>query len=341
MELLDQNKGCNSQLKSWHGDDKNFNILSSYSVKINHLTLKGVLMQPNPVLKKLGFSNTDRVVIIHTDDIGMCQASIDAFAEMVDFGLISSGAVMMPCPWALSAARYARLNPQADLGIHLTLTSEWEIYRWGPLSTRSRATGLLDDQGFFPRTSAQVQATAEPDAVEEELTSQISLAIAEGINPTHIDTHMGSVAHPKFIQIYIKLAIQFGLPLMLPRLSEAEWVAYGGIDPQIAAMATQLVNSLEEAGIPLFDGLSGLGLEHAQDRLEQAKAALSALKPGITHFIIHPSKDTPELRQITDSWACRVADYETFTKSATRQYIEEQGIQVIGYQALKNLMPQS
>ena len=103
-------------------------------------------MQPNPILKKLGFSEDDRVVIIHTDDIGMCQASVEAFADMVDFGLISSGAVMMPCPWALAAAKYARLNPQADLGIHLTLTSEWELYRWGPLSTRSQATGLLDPE---------------------------------------------------------------------------------------------------------------------------------------------------------------------------------------------------
>lgn len=296
-------------------------------------------MQPNPVLRKLGFSNSDRLVIIHTDDIGMCQASVDAFAEMTEFGLISSGAVMMPCPWALAAAKYARLHPQVDLGVHLTLTSEWETYRWGPLSTRSHATGLLDEQGFFPHKSAQVQATAEPDAVEEELTLQISRAIAEGINPTHIDTHMGSVAHPKFIQIYIKLAIQFGLPLMLPRMSEEEWIAYGGIDPETAKLAVQVEQDLEDAGIPLLDGLSGLELVDASDRFGQAQAALTTLKPGITHFIIHPSKDTPELRQITTSWACRVADFETFSSDKTRQFIKDQGIQIIGYQALKDLMP--
>jgi len=297
-------------------------------------------MQPNPVLKKLGFSDNDKVVIIHTDDIGMCQASVDAFADMVDFGLISSGAVMMPCPWSLHAAKYARLNPGVDLGVHLTLTSEWETYRWGPISTRSHTTGLLDDQGFFPRTSAQVQKTAEPDAVEEELTSQIELAIKEGIKPTHIDTHMGSVAHPKFIPIYLKLSIQYGLPLMLPRLSEAEWIAYGGIDQEAAAMASELVQNLESAGIPLLDGLSGLSLEDPDNRFEQAKKALSSLKPGVTHFIIHPSKDTPELRQITSSWACRVADFETFSSEATRQFIQKEGIQIIGYQELKNLMPQ-
>lgn len=295
-------------------------------------------MQPNPVLKKLGFSNSDRVLIIHTDDIGMCQASVDAFAEMVDFGLISSGAVMMPCPWALEAARYARLHPEADLGVHLTLTSEWDIYRWGPLSTRNVASGLLDLQGFFPHRSEEVQATGDPEAVELELSTQISRAIAEGMTPTHIDTHMGSVAHPKYIQIYVQLAIQFGLPLMLPRLSEAEWLAYGGIDPQAAAMAAQMIQNLEAMGVPLLDGLAGLELREPTNRFDQLKQVLCTIKPGITHFIIHPSKDTPELRAITSSWACRVADYQTFTNEETRAYIKQQGFQVIGYKALKDLI---
>jgi len=298
-------------------------------------------MQANPVLKKLGFSNDDRVAIIHTDDIGMCQASVDAFADMVDFGLISSGAIMIPCPWSLEAAKYCRTHPKADVGVHLTLTSEWETYRWGPISTRDQSTGLLDAQGYFPHSSEQVQTSAEPSAVEIELTAQVKHALSEGISLTHIDTHMGSVAHPKFIPIYVQLAMKFGLPLMIPRMSEEEWQAYGGINPQVAAMAVQMIQMLEDMGVPLLDGLSGLELEDPNARLEQAKQALKALKPGITHFIIHPSKDTPELRHITDSWACRVADYETFTSEETRRFIKDEGIQIIGYQALKNLMPQA
>lgn len=297
-------------------------------------------MQPNPILKKLGFSNDDRLVIIHTDDIGMCQASVTAYAEMVDFGLISSGAVMMPCPWSLEAAKYARLHPEADLGVHLTLTSEWETYRWGPISTRSHTTGLIDTQGFFPRKAEQVQASAEPEAVEEELTAQVEMAFREGIRVTHIDTHMGSVAHPKFLQIYIQLALKYGLPPMIPRMNEEDWLTIPGIDPDIAKIASQTVLMLEEMGIPLLDGLTGLELNDPNDRFRQAKAALSELKSGITHFIIHPSKDTPELRAITDSWACRVADYQTFTSQETLHFIMDQGIQIIGYQALKDLMPQ-
>lgn len=296
-------------------------------------------MKPNPVLKKLGFSNDDRVVIIHTDDIGMCQASVDAFAEMVDFGLISSGAVMVPCPWFLEAAEFAVSHPEADMGAHLTLTSEWQTYRWGPISTRDPESGLMDEQGFFHRRSEGVWDHADPEAVQVELEAQVSRALAAGINLTHIDTHMGSVAHPKFISSYIQLAMKYSLPLMIPRMDVPAIMALQHVDEQTAQMLAGTLQSLEEMGLPLLDGISGLELEHADGRFDQAREALLALKPGVTHFIIHPSKDTPELRHITPSWDCRVADYETFTSNATRELIRNEGIQVIGYRALKELMP--
>ena len=296
-------------------------------------------MQTNPVLKKLGFSNDDRVIIIHTDDIGMCQASVDAFAEMVDFGLISSGAVMVPCPWFLEAADFAVSHPEADLGAHLTLTSEWETYRWGPISTRDPKTGLMDEQGFFHRRSEGVWEHADPEAAQVELEAQVTRALEAGIKLTHIDTHMGSVAHPKLISSYVQLAMKYGLPLMIPRMDVPAIMAQQHVDEQTAQVLAGTLQSLEEMGLPLLDGISGLELEHAENRFDQAKEALLALKPGVTHFIIHPSKDTPELRHITTSWDCRVADYETFTSKATRDFIKNEGIQVIGYRALKELMP--
>ena len=296
-------------------------------------------MQPNPVLKKLGFSENDRVVIIHTDDIGMCQASVEAFAEMAEFGLISSGAVMVPCPWFLEAASMSKEHPDADLGVHLTLTSEWATYRWGPISTRDPKSGLMDEQGFFHKSSEAVWEHADPEAAIGELDLQIQRALEAGMTLTHIDTHMGSVAHPKLIPGYVQLATKYGLPPMIPRMSAGELMASEDVDEDTAQMIAQMIGSLEEMGIPLLDRLSGLSLEKASGRFEQAKEALGALKPGLTHFIIHPSKDTPELRRITDSWDCRVADYETFTSQAMREFIQDQGIQVIGYQALKDLMP--
>ena len=298
-------------------------------------------MQPNPVLKKLGFSDDDRVIIIHTDDIGMCQASVDAFAEMVDFGLISSGAVMVPCPWFLEAADYAVAHPEADLGAHMTLTSEWETYRWGPISTRDPKSGLMDEQGFFHKKSEGVWQHANPEAAINELDQQIQRALQAGMNLTHIDTHMGSIAHPAILPGYVQLAIKYGLPPMIPRMTAEELIARPDVDDQAAEMAAGLIHTLEEMGLPLLDGLSGLELVDSSERFEQAKVALQALKPGLTHFIIHPSKDTPELRKITKSWDCRVADYDTFMSEATRDFIKNEGIQVIGYRALKEIMPQT
>ncbi len=295
-------------------------------------------MPPNPVLKKLGLKYDDRVAIIHTDDIGMCQASVEAFADLNEAGIISSGAVMVPCPWFLHAAGYARAHEKADLGIHLTLTSEWNTYRWGPISTRDQASGLMDEEGCFHHRSEAVQESGDPGAVEVELSAQVERAIRAGITPTHVDTHMGTVAHPKFMGTYIQLAMKHHLPAMIFRMDEVGWRAMG-LEPEFAQMAAVFVQHLEEGGQPLLDAIGGMQLDTDQDRLELTKKAFSDLQPGITHFIIHPSKDTPELRAITPDWRCRVADYQDFMNEDLRRHIQAIGVHVIGYRALKELMP--
>ena len=297
-------------------------------------------MGPNPVLKKLGFSNDDRVVIIHTDDIGMCQASIAAFAELWDFGVISSGATMVPCPWFLEAARFARDNPDVDLGVHVTLTSEWDTYRWGPVSTSDPNSGMIDPEGYFFRTSEEAQEHGDPDAVRVEIQAQIEKALSSGISATHVDTHMGTVGSVKFIPSYLQLAAQYGLPPMIMRLDKDGWGEIG-IEGELAEMAVQMVAQLEEEGVPLLDRISGLELDRAKTRVERiayAEQVLGELQPGLTHFIIHPSIDTPELRAITPDWSCRVADYEAFKSEALRNIIKKNGIQVIGYRPVKELM---
>lgn len=295
-------------------------------------------MSPNPVLKKLGLADNDRVAIIHTDDIGMCQASVEAFSDLQEIRIISSGAVMMPCPWSLHAAQYAREHPEADLGIHLTLTSEWATYRWGPISTRNPASGLTDEEGCFYKRSEMVQEHGDPAAVAIELDTQVERAIVAGIIPTHVDTHMGSVAHPKFMNIYVQLALQNHLPAMLFRMDEAGWRAIG-LDAEFAKMAAAFMQQLEASGMPLLDSIVGMPLDTDENRLERTKLALSDLQPGITHFIIHPSKDTPELRAITPDWRCRVGDYQDFMNDELRRHIQNIGLHVIGYRALKELMP--
>ena len=295
-------------------------------------------MIPNPVLRRLGFADDDRVVIIHTDDIGMCQATIPAFADLVDFGLISSGAVMVPCPWFPHAAAYCRQHAEVDLGVHLTLTSEWDSYRWGPVSTRDPASGLLDGEGYFYHRSEQVQEKGTTAAVQVELQAQVDRALAAGIDVTHVDTHMGAVAHLKFAPSYVQLARQHHLPPLFLRLDEAGWRELG-FGAEMAAFAAQFVQQLEAQGFPLLDHLTGLPLEEEPgDRIALAKKELDALPTGLTHFIIHPAMDSPELRAITTTWRSRVADYQAFTSEELRAFVRNSGLQVIGYRALRELM---
>jgi predicted glycoside hydrolase/deacetylase ChbG (UPF0249 family) len=293
-------------------------------------------METNPALSKLGFTKHDRLVIIHSDDIGMCHASIQAYSELVEFGLISSGATMVPCSWFPMVASFCKHTPNVDIGVHLTLTSEWNTYRWSPVSTCDRKSGLIDEEGYFYRSSEEAQLHGDAEAVRIELQNQLNRALMAGMCITHLDTHMNTVAHPKFVVSYIQLAIQHKLPFLFPRLDEAGYHQLG-LDHEIALIAASYVNKFDEQGIPLVDNVTGLSLDQPLYRFDQAKQALRALPEGITHFIIHPSKDTPELRAITPDWQCRVADYHTFMDEKLRKYINAIGIHIIGYQSIKNL----
>ncbi len=158
----------------------------------------------NPILKELGFSATDRVAVIHADDIGMSQSTLPAIEDLFDDGLVSSAAVMVPCSWFPGAAAYARTHPEADLGVHLALNSEWETYRWGPLSSVDQKSGLIDTDGYFYDNTEATQAHADLGAVQLELRAQIQRAVEAGIDPTHVDTHMFCLGHPRFLETYLQ-----------------------------------------------------------------------------------------------------------------------------------------
>jgi len=195
---------------------------------------------------------------------------------------------------------------------------------------------MIDAEGYFYRHSEETQLNGNPDAIQTELQSQLERAISAGIEVTHLDTHMNTVAHPKFVNGYLQLAIQHKLPFLFPRQDEAGFRKLG-LNSEIASIAASLVNRLEEQGIPLVDHAAGLDLDKPLGRLEQAKQAMSDLPGGITHFIIHPSIETSELKAIAPDWQSRVADYKTFMDEKLRQHIEDIGVQIIGYKTLKEL----
>jgi hypothetical protein len=288
-------------------------------------------------LKKLGFSDTDRLVILHTDDVGMCQASVQAFIDLWEFGTISSGAIMVPCPWAKAAADYCKAHPAVDMGVHATLNAEWDTYRWRPLSTRDPASGLMDEEGFMWQRSADAQANADPEAVQTEIQAQIRKALDWGVPVTHVDTHMGTVAHAKFIPAYLQVAVQFHLPPMLPRTGGTLFGTMGMGHGQTQDL-NDFTQQLEAQGLPLIDAILFMPLDKPEGQIETAKKLLSGVPAGVTHFLFHPAVDTPELRAACPDWPSRVANYQTFMSKEIKDYIKTCGIHAIGYRDIKNTM---
>jgi chitin disaccharide deacetylase len=292
-------------------------------------------MTPNPYLKKLGFSDHDRVVIIHTDDIGMCQASVQAFQDLWNFGTITSGATMVPCPWFPAVAQICRENPEIDMGVHATLNSEWESYRWGPVSTRDPASGLLDADGYFHQWQPAVYDNAKPEAVEREVNAQIERALAAGIDVTHVDSHMGTIMNPLFIQSYIQAGASRLLPNMLPR-TDAKGIEMLGADE--LQVYEPVMRQLEAMGVPMLQGLLFMPLDQPNGQMETAKELLGNLPAGITHFVLHPSIETAELRAIAPDWESRVANYNTFMSDELKKFIEGEDIWLIGYRRIREAM---
>ncbi len=294
-------------------------------------------MKPNPFLKKLGYSDNERLVIIHTDDIGMCHASVQAFKDLWAVGGVTSGAVMTPCAWFPAVAKMCRENPDMDMGVHATLNAEWEIYRWGPVSDAGAGSGLRDEAGYFHNNPENTSKLASVEDVEKEVNAQIEIALKAGIDVTHVDSHMGTIMHPKFIQSYIQAAGGRALPNMLPRL-DALGIEVMGISEADRIAYTPIMEMLEGIGVPTLNGIMSMPLDQPGGQMETAKRLLGSLPEGITHFILHPSIDTPELRAIAPDWESRVANYETFMNDELKKFIESEGIKPIGYRAIRDVM---
>jgi predicted glycoside hydrolase/deacetylase ChbG (UPF0249 family) len=194
----------------------------------------------------------------------------------------------------------------------------------------------MDEQGYFPRGNEPTRA-AQVTAVEAEITAQLTRALAEGIDVTHIDSHMGTIFHPPFMPAYIQLAFSHQLPALILR-STPEQMQKMGFDPDTAQTLSKQMDQLEEQGMPLFDSILAMPLDKHEQRLELAQARLDALPPGLHYFIIHPSIDTPELRALAPDWRARVGDYQLFTDKAWQQHVQKSGVQVIGYRALRNIL---
>ena len=260
-----------------------------------------------------------RTAILHVDDVGMCHGANRACLELMRAGAVTSGSVMVPCPWFPEIAGAATADRTLDLGVHLTLTSEWAHYRWRPLSTSSPASGLLDDDGYFPRNCLELRRRVVPEAAAIEMRAQIDRALAAGIDVTHIDTHMGAALAPELVDIYLRLGRDYDLPVLLPRDLDAYLgvLKVGDLD---RAPLVDAFQRFESAGVPVVDSFRMTpGVESSE--VEAAyRALLTDLPPGLTYIALHCNApgDIESIVPPRAHW--RTDEYRLFTSGKPRRW---------------------
>ena len=272
---------------------------------------------------------TSKQVVIHADDLGASHGANAAFAELSGLGVCTSGSVMVPCPWFAEVVALSKADPSLDIGVHLTLTSEMAHYKWRPLTAPPASAGLTDDRGYFFADVATLRARAKPDAVEAELRAQIDMALRSGLDVTHLDDHAGGVLAPEFRDIYLRLGIDYELPILVtPSLT-----TYGGIhnlqgveDDAYRAWAADVAHH----GFQLFDRI----LETPWQRTEPAEAAyrdmVGQIEPGLSFMAMHFTKPG-EIEAIDLDYShIRTAEYGLFRSDKFRAWLNEQNLTLIG-----------
>ncbi|RJE90210.1 ChbG/HpnK family deacetylase [Paenibacillus sp. 1011MAR3C5] len=293
--------------------------------------------------QELGYNADDRLLIINADDYGLCHSVNTAVQQLLTEGAISSATIMMPCGWAREAALWSAAHPGHDVGVHLTFTSEWSAYSWGPVSNDSDVTSLTTAEGYFHPDVRSFELHAESEHVKRELTNQIEKAIKLGMKPTHADNHMGSLyglqTGKHFMVEVLDVCAAYGLPFRLPRYVQVE---SGVAPPEMEEQARAVAALADAKGIVILDYLLGLPFplqegESFDSFKADMKQLLTSLKPGVSELIIHPSNVTDELNAFHREPVKRGMEFDIFRDADVRKTIEEQGIKLIRWSDLQRL----
>ena len=286
----------------------------------------------------LGYARDSRLAVVHADDFGMCHAQNLGVLRALREGAASSASLMVPCPWFPAAATLATHHGGFDLGVHLTLTSEWSGYRWGPVAGASAVPSLCDAEGYLPRTVDELRAKAKPDEVEIELRAQIEQTLAAGIDVTHLDAHMGAAFLPPFTEVYAQLLRDYRLPglLVRPQIEQAAKI------PALREMLDRIVrvvDELEADGFPVFDAIDDDSLSFAAGEGEAHNLQrLDGLGAGLTYFICHPAEAADDLRSIDASAHCREFEASFYGSDAAREALAVRGIETVAMKQLRELL---
>ena len=284
--------------------------------------------QTKTVAERLGYPRDAKLLILHADDLGFSHSANAASFDALDKGNISSASIMMPTPWITEVAAYAKAHPEADLGLHLTLTAEWQSYRWGSVASSDKVPSLLDADGTFPNNDSVVAVRAKQEEIELELRAQIQKAMALGIRPTHLDSHMGSLfTTPALLAAYVKIAHEYHLPFLALRRNP-----FGD-----ATMP------LTPNDIPLDNLIQAFPSVTPENWKQFYLNAIANLKPGLTEIIVHLGHDDAELQAVTVNYvpwgsAWRQRDYDVVSSPEFKKALKDNNIILIKWRDLQKLV---
>jgi len=296
--------------------------------------------------EKLGYPKGARVIILHVDDVGMSWDSNQGAIQAIEKGVATSLSIMMPCPWVPGFVHYLKDHPNVDAGLHLTLTSEWKDYRWSPLTGKLVSPGLVDSEGAFWASVPEVIQYAKADEVEAEIRAQLERARTMGFEPTHMDSHMGTLfAHPEFTKRYIQVGVENKIPVMFPGGHNA--LIGSQLPVGVADQLRQTGQMIWAAGLPVLDDLHNMSYEWkypAGDLLdtELRKFAtgkyietLKQVKPGLTMVIMHCTSPTQVFGFISDSGKTRKGDMLAMMDPELKKFLEKEGFILTTWREVK------
>ena len=304
---------------------KNFN----YSFLLLLLFTTSCEAQNPNLAQRLGYAKDAKLLIIHGDDLGVSHSVNAASIAALEKGTVNSGSIMVPCPWFPEIAAYSKANPTVDLGLHLTLTAEWQDYKWGPALPIAEVPTLVNEKGFLYDNCADVVRKVSAEDIEKELIAQVERALAFGVNVSHLDSHMGCLFNPKYFETYLKVGRKFGLPVLIPA---------SGLR-QFPDMAKKI--------LPTDIVIDNIFMLNPPDAEKSATAfyanMLQDIPVGVSEMIIHLAYDDAEMQAVTINHpdfgaAWRQKDFDYFTSAECRKILKEEGIELITWGDLKKLI---
>lgn len=285
--------------------------------------------QQKTIQERLGYPKDAKLVIIHADDLGVSHSENVASTTALEKGSVSSASIMVPCPWFPEIAAYAQSHPAADLGLHITLTSEWKYYKWGPVTAKERVPGLVNKNGFLYSDVDSVYQSATAGEVEQEIRNQVLRAKQFGVDPTHLDAHMGTALQRyDYFKAYLKVGHEFNIPVFIPRLLEVPLKVK--FDTVISDKDVLVDNILTASPGDFKNGFPDFYTN-----------GIKNLKPGLTYLIIHVAYDDAEMQAVTidhPDWgaAWRQQDFNFFSSPECKKLLKDNNIYVITWKEIRD-----